>query len=82
MPFTAPLRLEILELCRKAGGKTLESSLIEELKNRGIEATTTEMNAALIELEIHDKIRVTKLGKDRRMIEVIEPTAAEKPRPG
>jgi len=80
--LAAPLRLEILELCRKAGGKTLESSLLDELKSRGIEVTTTEMNAALIELEIHDKIRVTKLGKDRRMIEVVEPTITERPRSG
>lgn len=59
----------------------MQSNLIEELKNRGIEVTANEMNAALIKLEINGKIRVTKLGKNQRMIEVVEPTASEKPRP-
>lgn len=80
MPFATPLHLMVLELSGKAGGKTLESNLIEELKNRGVEVTTDQMNAALIKLEINGKIRVTKLGKAQRMIEVVEPTAAEKPR--
>ena len=59
----------------------MQSNLIEELKNRGIEVTANEMNAALIKLEINGKIRVTKLGKNQRMIEVVEPTTSEKPRP-
>ncbi len=81
MPFATPLHIMVLELSGKVGGKTLESNLIEELKNRGIEVTANEMNAALIKLEINGKIRVTKLGKDQRMIEVVEPTTTEKPRP-
>lgn len=81
MSFATPLHVIVLELSGKVGGKTLESNLIEELKNRGIEVTANEMNAALIKLEINGKIRVTKLGKDQRMIEVVEPTTSEKPRP-
>lgn len=81
MPFATPLYIMVLELSGKVGGKTLESNLIEELKNRGIEVTAKEMNAALIRLEINGKIRVTKLGKDQRMIELVEATATEKPRP-
>ncbi|MDH5361780.1 MAG: hypothetical protein OEY99_01200 [Aigarchaeota archaeon] len=80
MPITTPLHIMVLELSGKAGGKTLESNLIEELKNRGIQVNADEMNAALIKLEINGKIRVTKLGKDQRIIEVVEPTTAEKSR--
>ena len=81
MPITTPLHVMVLELSGKTGGKTLESNLIEELKNRGIQVNADEMNAALIKLEINGKIRVTKLGKDQRMIEVVESTTAEKSRP-
>lgn len=61
----------IIETLEKLGGKSLESSLLEELRKRGFDVTTSELRQMLMKLEIRDKIRVLSLDEERRVVELL-----------
>jgi repressor of nif and glnA expression len=56
----------------------LESVLLDNLKNRGINAAQREVRRALLKLEVTGYIRVTSLDEERKIIELVnskEPSA-------
>ena len=71
MIYNNSLLITIYETINKMGGKVLTSTLLEELKRKGLEITLKDIYATLLKLEINGKIRVTSLDKDKKMIEVI-----------
>ncbi len=71
MLYNNSLLITIYETINKMGGKVLTSTLLEELKRKGLEITLKDIYAILLKLEINGKIRVTSLDKDKKMIEVI-----------
>jgi len=62
----------IVEVLDKLGGKSLESSLLEELRKRGIDLTPPELRYMLMKLEIRDKVRVLSLDSERKVVELIK----------
>lgn len=65
------LLITVYETINKMGGKTLASTLLEELKRKGLDITLKDLYATLLKLEINGKIRVTSLDKDKKMIEIV-----------
>mgnify|MGYP001046036142 CR=1 FL=1 len=62
---------QILDILRRNSGKMLESVLLDNLKNRGINATQREVRRALLKLEVTGYIRVTSLDEERKIIELV-----------
>lgn len=50
----------------------MESNLYDELLNRQIELSKTQLKALLMKLELHGKLRVTSLDKERKMVELVQ----------
>lgn len=61
----------ILETLQKIGGKALEQNLLDEIKLRGYEISSSELRQALMKLEIHEKVRVISLDSQRRLVELL-----------
>jgi len=70
-----PLKLNIFEIVQ-AQEKITDSDLIKALKKKGIEASDRELNKMLLHLEILGLITVRWIGKDKKRIEIREPTAS------
>lgn len=50
----------------------MESNLYDELVSRQVEMSKTQLKALLMKLELHGKVRVTSLDRDRRIVELIQ----------
>lgn len=61
----------VVEALEKLGGKALESNLLEELRKRGFDITSSDLRQMLMKLEIRDKVRVLSLDEERRVVELI-----------
>ena len=74
MPWTAiPIRNLIVELVKKRRGVILDDELRRILKKEmGAEPSDSELNQALMQLEINGIVHVSQITKTKRRIEVIE----------
>jgi len=70
-----PLHMAIVEALEKKGSLT-EADLVKELKGSYGEVSSRELNKQLMKLEIWGRVRVTKLMKGKRMIELAQPVMA------
>jgi len=61
----------IIDILKRNNGKMLESSLLDNLKNRGITVTQREVRRALLKLEVTGYLRVTSLDEERKIIELV-----------
>lgn len=64
-----PLHLAIVELLRKEGTLT-DAELLKDLKDSFGELSSRELNKALMKLEISGLIRVSRLMKGKRSVEL------------
>lgn len=76
-----PLHMAIVEALEKKGGMA-EAELVKELKHSYGEVSSRELNKELMKLEIWGRIRVTRLMKGKRMVELAEPVVARAERNG
>ncbi len=67
--FAKPIRLAILEILEKVGGRISESELKERLKKIYGEAPSTVINQILMQLEIDGLIHVDSINPRERIIE-------------
>jgi len=67
--------MAIVEALEKKGSLT-EADLVKELKGSYGEVSSRELNKQLMKLEIWGRVRVTKLMKGKRMIELAQPVMA------
>lgn len=61
----------ILDVLRRLGGKTMVQNLLDELHRAGVEITKSELNQALLKLEIHGRVKVTSLDETRKIVEAV-----------
>lgn len=66
-----PLHLAIVELLKKEGTLT-DAELLKDLKESFGELSPRELNRALMKLEISGLIRVSRLMKGKRSVELAE----------
>jgi len=69
-----PLHMAIVEALEKRGAMA-EPDLIKELKSSYGELSSRELNKELMRLEIWGRVRVTRLMKGKRMIELVQRAA-------
>lgn len=67
--FAKPIRLAILEILEKSGGRVSENELKSELKKIYGEASSTVINRILMQLEIDGLIHVDSINPRERIIE-------------
>mgnify|MGYP000365479438 CR=1 FL=1 len=67
--FAKPLRIAILEILEKRGGRVSETELKEELKKLYGEASSSVINRVLMQLEIDGLIHVEAVSPKERIIE-------------
>jgi hypothetical protein len=74
MPWTAiPIKNLIVEVVKKRRGVILDDELRRVLKKEmGEEPSDSELNQALMQLEINGIVHVSQITKTKRRIEVIE----------
>ncbi|MHA1864515.1 MAG: hypothetical protein ACTSWA_12155 [Candidatus Thorarchaeota archaeon] len=72
-PWNAiPITNLVVQIVRKRRGVILDDELIRALKKElGIEPSDSELNAALLQLEINGLVHVSQITKTKRRIEVI-----------
>ncbi len=46
-------------------------NLLDELHRAGVEITKSELNQALLKLEIHGRVKVTSLDETRKIVEAV-----------
>lgn len=68
---TIPLRNTILAILDKRQGVVLDKELIRLLKANRVTVTASELNQALLELEIGGQIHVQQITKTKRKIELL-----------
>ena len=68
---TIPLRNTILAILDKRQGVVLDKELIRLLKANRVTVTPSELNQALLELEIGGQIHVQQITKTKRKIELL-----------
>lgn len=66
-----PLRNVIIAVLEKRQGVLIDKELVRLLKNQRINVTQTELNRALMELEISGQIHVQQITKTKRKIEFL-----------
>ena len=67
--FAKPIRLAILEILEREGGRISEKELKRELKEIYGEASSTVINRILMQLEIDGLIHVDSINPRERIIE-------------
>lgn len=72
-PWNAiPITNLVVQIVRKRRGVILDDELIRALKKElGTEPSDSELNAALLQLEINGLVHVSQITKTKRRIEVI-----------
>ena len=72
-PWNAiPITNLIVQIVKKRRGVILDDELIRALKKElGTEPSDSELNAALLQLEINGLVHVSQITKTKRRIEVI-----------
>ncbi|MFW9935507.1 MAG: hypothetical protein ACFFDU_08425, partial [Candidatus Thorarchaeota archaeon] len=68
---TIPLRNVLLSILEKRQGVIIDKELTRLLKTNRVNATTEEIDRALMELEISGKIHVQQITKTKRKIELL-----------
>ncbi|MFW9831730.1 MAG: hypothetical protein ACFFD8_08145 [Candidatus Thorarchaeota archaeon] len=68
---TVPLRNVILAILEKRQGVLIDKELIRLLKTNRVVATLSELDRALLELEIGGQIHVQQITKTKRKIELL-----------
>jgi hypothetical protein len=70
---TIPLRTVIVQIIQKRRGVIIDDELRRALKKEmGNEPSDSELNAALMQLEINGILHVSQITKTKRRIEVIQ----------
>lgn len=68
---TVPLRNVILSILDKRQGVLIDKELVRLLKNHRLTPTPSELDRALLELEISGQIHVQQITKTKRKIELL-----------
>lgn len=70
-----PLHITVIDVLEKKGPLT-DEELLREIRNGKEDLSFRELNRILMKLEVNGLVRVTRLMKGKRRIELIEPRSA------
>jgi Fe2+ or Zn2+ uptake regulation protein len=68
-----PLNLAVVEVLQHKGALT-DGDLLDEVKESYGEVSFRELNSVLLKLELNGILRVTRLMKGKRRVELVMPT--------